>query len=94
MLNLTMETPVAAQAVVVFLFGTILAAAANYFVDRFGWTPRYRSPWRRIPGNVAAPKRRWTARIPVVGWLETARLRFGKTENVAENAKTSRKRGG
>lgn len=94
MLNLTMETPVAAQAVVVFLFGTILAAAANYFVDRFGWTPRYRSPWRRIPGNVAAPNRRWTARIPVVGWLETARLRFGKTENVAENAKTSRKRGG
>lgn len=93
MLNLTMETPVAAQAVVVFLFGTMLAAAANYFVDRFGWTPRYRSPWRRIPENVAAPKRRWTARIPVVGWLETARFRLGKSENVAKNDKTSRKRG-
>jgi len=43
-LNWISGTPGAAQAVVVFLFGTILAAAANYFVDRFGWTPRYRSP--------------------------------------------------
>ncbi len=94
MLNWISGTPGAAQAVVVFLFGTILAAAANYFVDRFGWTPRYRSPWRRIPENVAAPNRRWTARIPVVGWLETARLRLGKAENVAKNEKTTRKRGG
>ncbi|MBR2003969.1 MAG: hypothetical protein IJ991_07280, partial [Thermoguttaceae bacterium] len=93
MLNWIFWTPVAAQAVVVFLFGAMLASAANYFVDRFGWTPRYRSPWRRIPGNVAAPTRRWTARIPVVGWLETARLRLGKAENVAKNEKTTRKRG-
>lgn len=92
MLNWITGTPGAAQAVVVFLFGTILAAAANYFVDRFGWTPRYRSPWRRFPANVVGPKRRWTARIPVVGWLETARLRLGKTENVAEKEKTLRKR--
>ena len=94
MLNLTMETPVAAQAVVVFLFGTALAAAANYFVDRFGWTPRYRSPWRRIPGNVVGSKRRWTARIPVVGWFETALFRFKKCENDAKNSRTARKRGG
>ncbi len=85
MLNLTIETPFAAQAVVVFLFGTILAAAANYFVDRFGWTPRYRSPWRRFPEGVVGPKRRWTARIPIVGWLATARLRCEKTVGVAKN---------
>ena len=78
MLNWISGTPGAAQAVVVFLFGTILASAANYVVDRCGWTPRYRSPWRRFPTDVVGPKRRWTARIPVVGWLETARSRREK----------------
>lgn len=94
MLNLISGTPVAAQAVVVFLLGAILASAANYFIDRFGWTPRYRSPWRRLPESVVGPKRRWTARIPIVGWLETARLRLRKMENVAKSEKTTRKQGG
>lgn len=94
MMDLIAGTPDAAQAVVVFLLGAVLAAAANYFVDRFGWTPRYRSPWRRFPANVVGPNRRWTARIPVVGWLETARLRFEKLKDVAENGGTARKRGG
>jgi prepilin signal peptidase PulO-like enzyme (type II secretory pathway) len=84
-LNWISGTPGAAQAVVVFLFGTILASAANYVVDRCGWTPRYRSPWRRFPTGVVGPKRRWTARIPVVGWLETARLRCGKASGGAKN---------
>ncbi len=92
MLNLTMETPVAAQAVVVFLLGTVLAAAANYFVDRFGWTPRYRSPWRRVPAGVEAPSRSWAARIPIVGWLETARLRCGNGKAASKNEKTVKNR--
>ncbi|MBR4103605.1 MAG: hypothetical protein IKK39_06025, partial [Thermoguttaceae bacterium] len=65
MLNWITGTPGAAQAVVVFLLGAVLAAAANYFVDRFGWTPRYRSPWRRFPDGGVGPKRRWTARLPL-----------------------------
>ena len=91
MLNWISGTPGAAQAVVVFLFGTILASAANYVVDRCGWTPRYRSPWRRFPTGVVGPKRRWTARIPVVGWLETARARREKAGAGAKNEKTSAK---
>ena len=94
MLNWISGTPGAAQAVVVFLFGAVLASAANYFVDRFGWTPRYRSPWRRFPADVAGPVRSWAARIPVVGWFETARLRCGKSENDAKNKKTARKNDG
>ena len=93
MMDLIAGTPDAARAVVVFLFGTILAAAANYVVDRCGWTPRYRSPWRRFPANVVGPKRRWTARIPVVGWFETARLRCGKLEGDAKNKKTRKNDG-
>lgn len=92
MLSWIFETPDAAQAVVVFLFGTMLAAAANYVVDRCGWTPRYRSPWRRFPAGVDAPKRRWAARIPVVGWLETARSRREAAGGTGKNDKSSSKR--
>ena len=85
MLNWISGTPVAAQAVVFFILGAVLASAANYFADRFGWTPRYRSPWRRFPAGVEGPRRSWAARIPVVGWLATARLRRGKAVDVAKN---------
>ncbi len=32
-----------------FVVGAVLGAAVNGFVDRFCWTPRFRSPWNVLP---------------------------------------------
>ena len=64
-----------------FCIGACAAAFANYCVDVFGWTPRYRSPWRRFSGEFAvASARPRSAYIPIVGWLTLARL-VSKSEN-------------
>ncbi len=83
----------AAQIFVVFLIGAALAAAANYCADRFAWTPRYRSPWRRFPENLtnedAAPRRNWATKIPIFGWLVLAGLRENGP-NVRKTAKNGK----
>ena len=67
-----------AASMLVFLLGACAAAFANYCVDVFGWTRRYRSPWRRFPRayQSESPVRSWTTRIPILGWLFLAKLAF------------------
>ncbi len=60
-----------------FVLGTILGALVNYFVDRFGWVPKFRSPWRVLPEPVFQYlPHRWIDYLPIVGWL--AMTRFSK----------------
>lgn len=64
-----------ASLLLVFCLGACAAAFANYCVDVFGWTPRYRSPWRRFPREfaVTTPRPRLSF-VPIVGWLALARI--------------------
>lgn len=70
-----------ATSAAIFGLGVCAAAFANYCVDVFGWTRRYRSPWRRFPRDLQAesPVRSWATRIPIFGWLVLAKLalRYG-----------------
>ena len=67
-----------AASMLVFCLGACAVAFANYCVDVFGWTRRYRSPWRRFPRayQSESPVRSWATRIPVLGWLFLAKLAF------------------
>ncbi len=60
-----------------FLFGAILGAVTNAFVDRFSWIPRFRSPWRQRPVEMAAVsrvlERQWPDFLPLIGWIRMAR---------------------
>lgn len=73
-----------------FLLGALLGALTNWFVDRFAWIPRFRSPWRVWPHefserlNAAASRKRsdskepfakrWPDFLPLVGWIFLSRL--------------------
>jgi len=84
------------QLFFVFLLGVGLAAFANYAVDRLGWTPRSRSPWRAFPKELVeqgdAPRRTWISRVPIWGWFEIARLDSCKKETSQEQAASRSKR--
>ncbi len=71
--------------VFLFLLGAVLGAFVNWFVDRFCWTPRFRSPWRPLPPLAAAPskKKQKVAEpfrkisfdfVPILGWISLSRL--------------------
>ena len=53
--------------VVLFLVGVCLGSAVNWAVYALAWRPRPISPW--MPPPAGATPRRWTDRVPVVGWL-------------------------
>ncbi len=56
------------QLLIVCLAGLGLGALVNWATYRFAWfNPREISPWGAIPAT--APARRWSDRIPVIGWL-------------------------
>jgi prepilin signal peptidase PulO-like enzyme (type II secretory pathway) len=58
--------------VVLFLVGALIGAAVNWYVDRYSWVERFRSPWRRSDKL----KRVWFDFIPILGWFSLRR--FGK----------------
>ncbi len=78
------QTPDSARLIAVFLIGVLLAALANYCVDRLGWIVRYRSPWRRFPKELsdkgATPRRTWQDYIPIWGWLAVSRFAFANND--------------
>ena len=78
---------VGASSTLVFCLGVCAAAFANYCVDVFGWTRRYRSPWRHFPRafQSESPARSWTTRIPILGWLFLSKHAFrygGKSSSI------------
>jgi prepilin signal peptidase PulO-like enzyme (type II secretory pathway) len=60
-----------------WVVGLLAGGFANYLIYSWAYFPRHISPWApppSAPGNRTGeathlPKRRWTDRIPVVGWL-------------------------
>ncbi|MDR2345021.1 MAG: A24 family peptidase [Planctomycetaceae bacterium] len=57
---------------ILFLLGAVLGALVNWYVDRYGWIERFRSPWRRSDKL----QRVWFDFIPILGWFKLRR--FGK----------------
>ena len=65
----------------VFLAGATLGAALNWAIYAWAWRPRPISPWSRADAEVSKkdsakdsarkrpPPRRWSDRLPIVGWL-------------------------
>ena len=58
-----------AVLITVFAIGAFAASVANYFVDKLGWVPRYRSAWRRFPRELSSFEKEisWSAKLPIVG---------------------------
>lgn len=76
-------------AVLAFIIGAFLAAVANYLADRWGWTPRYRSPWRRFPRDNSStryPQRAFYDYLPIIGWLTLARFSFVRSSKATRVA--------
>jgi len=65
-----------------FLLGAVLGVFVNWFVDRFCWTPRFRSPWRPLPPLTIKKKRKPAEPfrkvpldfVPIIGWISLSRL--------------------
>ncbi|MDR1486131.1 MAG: A24 family peptidase [Planctomycetaceae bacterium] len=53
-----------------FLIGAFVGAFVNWYVDRFSWVKRFRSPWRKSDKL----QRFWFDFIPIFGWFHLRRL--------------------
>jgi leader peptidase (prepilin peptidase) / N-methyltransferase len=69
--NPVLAIPLGVRLVVLFVLGAIVAGCINLAVYRLAWNQRLISPWSAAPAG--APRRRWTDRIPIVGWPAMAR---------------------
>jgi leader peptidase (prepilin peptidase)/N-methyltransferase len=58
--------PLAVRLVGCFLLGAFAGSLANWAVYRWAWNSRPVSPWSPVPASM--PPRRWTDRIPILGW--------------------------
>ena len=73
------DLPLAARLLILGVAGALGGTLANHVIYTWCWFPRPISPWRRLENPKASetsgakirPKavRRWSARIPVLGWL-------------------------
>jgi leader peptidase (prepilin peptidase) / N-methyltransferase len=59
--------PMPVRLAVLFVLGAFLGGVVNWAIYGLAWNPRPISPWSRP--DPAAPRRRWSDRLPVVGWL-------------------------
>ncbi len=58
--------PLAVIVALIFLLGACIGSLANLGVYRLAWNLRPIGPWTRPHDK--APPRRWTDRLPIVGW--------------------------
>lgn len=66
-MNLIVDVPVVVRLAVAFCLGAMAGALVNLGVYRLAWRPRAISPWSAPPKD--APPRRWSDRVPILGWL-------------------------
>ena len=66
-MNQLLAIPFEVRLVVLFVLGTCVGSLANLGIYRLAWHPRSISPWSRP--DPKAPPRRFTDRLPIVGWL-------------------------
>lgn len=65
-MNWIAAIPIECRLAVLFVAGACLGALANWAAFRLSWEPRGTSPWIWDP---LAPPRRWSDRLPILGWL-------------------------
>ena len=73
-MNLILSTPLEVRLIVLFVLGACVGGAVNWAIYSLAWYPRPISPWSRP--DPAAPPRRFSDRLPVVGWLGLRRESF------------------
>ncbi|MDR1924245.1 MAG: A24 family peptidase [Planctomycetaceae bacterium] len=65
------------ERLIIYLFlffcGGVIGAFLNWYVDRYGWIQRFRSPWRRH----VRFKKVWCDFLPVFGWFFIRRFGDG-----------------
>ncbi len=66
-MNWFIAIPMQARMVLLFAAGTVFGALANLAAYGLAWNSRPISPWMRP--YPAAPKRHWSDRLPIFGWL-------------------------
>jgi prepilin signal peptidase PulO-like enzyme (type II secretory pathway) len=66
-----LDIPFAARLLILFVAGCALGSACNWAIYSFAYNVRPISPWSRPPKG--APPRRWSDRLPVLGWFGLAR---------------------
>ena len=66
-MNHLLAIPMEVRLAALFVVGICLASLVNLGTYRLAWHPRAMSPWSRA--EAGAPRRRWSDRLPVVGWL-------------------------
>ena len=66
-MNLLLGIPIEVRLTLLFCLGAAAGSLVNLASFLLRWEPQSRSPWSRPPVN--APPRRWSDRLPVVGWL-------------------------
>jgi leader peptidase (prepilin peptidase) / N-methyltransferase len=70
-MNVILSIPMDARVVAVFFLGACIGGAVNWATYALAWNPRPISPWSRdAPG---AARRRWSDRVPILGWLGLTR---------------------
>jgi prepilin signal peptidase PulO-like enzyme (type II secretory pathway) len=67
------QLPLPITLTLLFAAGLCAGSLVNWAAYRLAWHPRRISPWCRAES--AAPRRRWTDLLPVVGWLGLRRER-------------------
>lgn len=66
-MNLILNIPMPVRLALLFVLGTFVGSLANLGIYRLAWHRRSISPWWRP--DEKAPPRRFTDRLPIVGWL-------------------------
>ncbi len=66
-MNWILDIPLELRLVALFALGILLGAASNWGIYRLAYQPRLIGPWS--PAPAAGPSRRFSDRLPVVGWL-------------------------
>lgn len=66
-MNALLGIPLSVRLAALLALGLAAGVLANLAADALAFTQRRRSPWR--PPLPEAPPRRWSDRLPVVGWL-------------------------
>lgn len=66
-----LEIPFELRLLMLFVGGCALGAVCNWATYTFAYQSRPISPWSRSP--VGSPPRKWSDRIPVLGWFGLAR---------------------
>lgn len=66
LVQIWLQIPIEIRLILLFLAGLAVGGQVNRGVYRLAWRPRPIGPWS--PPHPQAPARRWSDRLPIVGW--------------------------